>query len=80
MYAIRSYYESFEEEEKDIIGGDLNEVKKNLYRVCDWSIISENPSNNCNQVNILYDIKQKNAKEIVNKPIEGFTHILTFYS
>jgi len=71
---------SFEEEEKDIIGGDLNEVKKNLYRVCDWSIISENPSNNCNQVNILYDIKQKNAKEIVNKPIEGFTHILTFYS
>ena len=71
---------SFEEEEHDLLQGDLLNVKRSLFCVCDWSIVSENPSNKINQINILYDIKLKKAKESIDDPIEGFTHILTFYS
>jgi len=71
---------SFEEEESDILQGDLSDVKSFFYNVCDWTIISENPSNKINQINILYDVKNKNAKEYTTETIEGFTHILTLYS
>lgn len=71
---------SFEEEEKDILSGDLNGVKKNLFNVCDWSIISNNPSDRFNKINILFDIGQLPSREKTKEKIEGFTHMLTFYS
>lgn len=71
---------SFEEDEKDILSGDLNQVKQNLYNICDWSIIAKNPSAKYNKLNILYDINQLPPREKVSDSIEGFTHILTFYS
>ncbi len=71
---------SFEEDEKDILSGDLTQVKQNLYNICDWSIIAKNPSNKYNKLNILYDINQLAPREKVSDSIEGFTHILTFYS
>ncbi len=66
--------------EKEILGGDLESAKNSFYRVCDWSIVSKNPSEKINKLNILYDINSVKPKEFTEEKIIGFTHILTFYS
>ncbi len=68
-------------DKKELFGGDLIEVEKNFYQICDWSIIAENPeSEYCNKINILFDINSnKLVKEKIEEKIEGFTHELTFH-
>jgi hypothetical protein len=64
-------------------GGDFKEAEQRFLQNCDWSIVAKNPDKNYNKLNILYDFTNKNIepREKVNPlEIEGFTHILTFYS
>ncbi len=65
----------------ELLRGDLKDVKKRFYKVCDWSIISNNPNPNINKINLLYNPSTgKKPNEKIEKAIEGFTHELTFYS
>jgi len=67
--------------EDELFSGDLKDAKKFLYQLCDWSIIANNPDPEVNKINILFNpSKNLKPREKVNEPIEGFTHILTFYS
>lgn len=67
--------------EDELLGGDLKDAKKYLYKLCDWSILSENPDPKINKLNILFDpLTNVSSREKVNDPIDGFTHVLTFYS
>lgn len=67
--------------EEELLGGDLKEVKKFFYQLCDWSIIAKNPNPDINKINILYHPSTgKKPREKTEDPIEGFTHVLTFYS
>lgn len=63
-------------------GGDFKEAEKRFLQVCDWSIISKNPDNDFNKLNVLFspnhNLPQK--EKIIEEQIEGFTHLLTFYS
>lgn len=65
----------------DLFGGDFSSIEKNLYQLCDWSIIADSSSDEYNVLNILFNINSNTqVLEKTDKPIEGFTHILTFYS
>jgi len=66
----------------EIIKGDLAEAEKLFFGICDWSIISKSPDDSVNKLNVLFDIKYplKPREKINDSMIEGFTHILTFYS
>lgn len=67
--------------EDELLGGDLKDAKKYLYKLCDWSILSENPDPKINKLNILFDpLTNVPPREKVDEPIDGFTHVLTFYS
>lgn len=67
--------------EDELLGGDLKDAKKYLYKLCDWSILSENPDPEINKLNILFDPSTNvSTREKTDEPIDGFTHILTFYS
>lgn len=67
--------------ETELLGGDLKEVKKFFYQLCDWSIISINPNPNINKMNLLYNpTTGKKPYEKIEETIDGFTHVLTFYS
>lgn len=75
--------ECTQELSEEMFRGDLNSVKNSFYKLCDWSIISKNSSegeNKDNKLNILYNPEKKSALEKTEEDIEGFTHILTFYS
>lgn len=64
-------------------GGDFKEAEQRFLQNCDWSIIAKNPDEEYNKLNILYDFTDTEIKprEKINPDaIEGFTHILTFYS
>jgi hypothetical protein len=63
-------------------GGDFKDAEKRFFQICDWSIISHNLDPNFNKLNILFDIN-KNIPSKQQTPldgIDGFTHLLTFYS
>lgn len=66
----------------DLFQGDLLEAEKALFGICDWSIISKSPDPSINKLNILFDINSniQPTEKIDESLIEGFTHILTFYS
>lgn len=67
--------------ESDLFGGDLKHAKKYFYQLCDWSIIAKNLNPDINKINILYHPSTgKKPREKTEDPIEGFTHVLTFYS
>lgn len=64
-------------------GGDFKEAEQRFLQNCDWSIIAKNTDEEYNKLNILYDFTDTEIKprEKINPDaIEGFTHILTFYS
>jgi RNA-directed DNA polymerase len=63
-------------------GGDFKAIEQRFFQVCDWSITANNPDNDFNKLNILYDInKDKQPREkIDSSKIQGFTHTMTFYS
>ena len=64
-------------------GGDFKEAEQRFLQNCDWAIIAKNPDEEYNKLNILYDFTDTEIKprEKINPDaIEGFTHILTFYS
>lgn len=63
-------------------GGDFKAIEQRFFQVCDWSITANNPDNDFNKLNILYDInKDKQPTEkIDSSKIQGFTHTMTFYS
>lgn len=68
-------------DEEGLLSGDLKDAKRCFYKLCDWSIIAENPNSEINKINILYNPSTgKKPKEKTETPIEGFTHVLTFYS
>jgi hypothetical protein len=64
-------------------GGDFKDAEQRFLHICDWSIAAKNPEAKYNKLNILYDFTNKyiEPREKINShEIEGFTHILTFYS
>lgn len=63
-------------------GGDFKDAQKRFIQVCDWTIISKNPDEHFNKLNIIYDLDKniKQKEHISPSEVEGFTHILTFYS
>ncbi len=64
-------------------GGDFKDAEQRFLQNCDWSIIAKNPDEKYNKLNILYDFTDtgiKSREKINPDAIEGFTHILTFYS
>jgi hypothetical protein len=63
-------------------GGDFKDAEKRFLQVCDWSIISNNPDNNFNKLNILCSQNQNipQREKVPQEEIEGYTHILTFFS
>jgi RNA-directed DNA polymerase len=69
-------------EKSEIIKGDLGEVEKALFGICDWSIISQSPDRSINKLNILFNINSRinSTEKIPDELIDGFTHVLTFYS
>ncbi len=69
-------------DKNELFQGDLLEAEKAFFGICDWSIISKSPDDSVNTLNILFDINSgKSPKEkIDDSMIEGFTHVLTFYS
>ncbi len=69
-------------DKKELLQGDLLEAEKAFFGICDWTIISKSPHNSVNKLNILFDVNsEKIPKEkIDDRLIEGFTHVLTFYS
>lgn len=68
-------------DEEGLLSGDLKDAKRYFYELCDWSIIAENPNLEINKINILYNPSTgKKSREKTETPIEGFTHVLTFYS
>jgi|GEM_PF-3737647 len=65
----------------ELLGGDLKDAKKFFYKLCDWSIVADNPDTECNKINILFNPSSGiHPKEKIDEKIEGFTHVLTFYS
>lgn len=67
--------------DENIFGGDLKSTKNSFYQLCDWSIIAKNTSKKHNKLNILYNPETtKQSKEKLDVDIEGFTHLITFYS
>ena len=67
--------------DENIFGGDLKSTKQSFFQLCDWSIIANNPSEQYNKANILYNPSiTALSKEKLEGEIEGFTHLLTFYS
>ncbi|MDX2250160.1 MAG: reverse transcriptase family protein [Bacteroidia bacterium] len=61
--------------------GDLKSAKSYFYRLCDWSIIANNLNSEVNKINILFNASSNVKKqEKLDEVIEGFTHILTFYT
>jgi len=69
-------------DKNELLQGDLLEAEKAFFGICDWSIISRSPDDSINMLNILFDVNSnKNPKEKIDDfLIEGFTHVLTFYS
>jgi len=69
-------------DKKELFKGDFLEAEKALFGICDWSIISKSPDDSVNMINILFDITSAKApkEKIDDSLIEGFTHVLTFYS
>lgn len=66
----------------EIIKGDLLEAEKAFFGICDWSIIAKSHDSEVNKLNVLFDINSGiSPKEIIDDSlIDGFTHVLTFYS
>ena len=66
--------------DKSIFKGNLSQAYEAFYQICDWSILSINPSE-YNKLNILFNpngkIKEKEKVDV--KEIKGFTHELKFY-
>jgi RNA-directed DNA polymerase len=69
-------------EKLEIIKGDLEEAEKAFFKICDWSIVSNSPDSSTNKLNVLFDIRSSTrpCEKIEDALVEGFTHILTFYS
>jgi hypothetical protein len=69
-------------DKKELFQGDLLEAEKAFFGICDWSIISKSTDNSINKLNILFDINSNKSpvEKIDDSLIEGFTHVLTFYS
>ena len=69
-------------DKNELFQGDLLEAEKAFLGICDWSIISKSTDDSVNKLNILFDINSdKSPKEKIGDTlIQGFTHILTFYS
>ena len=69
-------------EKNELFQGDLLEAEKALFGICDWSIISRSPDKSVNKLNILFDINSNISprEKIDDALIEGFTHVITFYS
>jgi hypothetical protein len=69
-------------EKNELFQGDLLEAEKALFGICDWSILSRSPDKSVNKLNILFDINSNISprEKIDDALIEGFTHVLTFYS
>ena len=69
-------------DKNELFQGDLLEAEKALFGICDWSIISRSPDDSVNVLNILFDISSAKVpkEKIDDSLIEGFTHVVTFYS
>lgn len=69
-------------DKNELFQGDLLEAEKAFFGICDWSIISKSPDDSVNVLNVLFDISSAKVpkEKIDDSLIEGFTHILTFYS
>ncbi len=59
--------------------GNFQEIFKNFFQVCDWSITSKNPDENYNIINFLSEKNKESKEKIDEDEILGFTHELTFY-
>ncbi|MET3978075.1 hypothetical protein ABIB62_000641 [Mucilaginibacter sp. UYP25] len=69
-------------DKEELFQGDFLEAEKAFFGICDWSIIAKSPDTSVNKLNVLFDINSGvgSREKIDDSLIDGFTHILTFYS
>ncbi|MGL2986419.1 hypothetical protein ACSVH5_02385 [Flavobacterium sp. RSSA_27] len=76
---------------KNFIGGDTNDIIKNVFSLCDYSIISKfkiiNGEEKMGEFKILFNDAEYDLKSLISNPefitiednVEGFTHQFKFY-